>query len=91
MNQSLEIFLYDTALEMIFAYISNTLDEPTAEGFLQWNPNNTYHLIRQLLFTCTLAIMVSKLGNQNNNEKIPDTTNLWSFLMLSIILYTTRR
>ena len=82
MNQSLEIFLYDTALEMIFAYISNTLDEPTAEGFLQWNPNNTYHLIRQLLFTYALAIMVYKIGNQNNNEKILDTTNLWSFLIL---------
>ena len=69
-NQSLEIFLYGTALEMVFNYITNTSDEPTVEGFLEWNPNNTYHLIRQLVFTYALAIIVNKLGDQNNNEKI---------------------
>ena len=69
-NQSLEIFLYGTAFEMVFTYISNTSDEPTMKSFLEWNPNNTYHLIRQLVFTYALAIMVNKLGDRNNNEKI---------------------
>ena len=69
-NQSLEIFLYGIAFEMVFTYISNTSDEPTMKGFLEWNPNNTYHLIRQLVFTYALAIMVNKLGDRNNNEKI---------------------
>ena len=50
---------------MVFTYISNTSDEPTVEGFLKWNPNNTYQLIRQLVFTYTLAIMVNKLCYRN--------------------------
>ena len=62
-NQSLEIFLYGTALEMVFIYITNISDELTVEGFLEWNSNNMYHLIRQLVFTYSLAIMVNKLGN----------------------------
>ena len=67
-NQPLEIFLYSTALEMVFTYVSNTSDEPTVEGFLEWNSNNMYHLIRQLGFTYALAITVNKLDNHNNNE-----------------------
>ena len=55
---------------MVFTYITNISDEPIVKGFLEWNPNNTYHLIRQLVFTYTLAIMVNKLGDWNNNEKI---------------------
>ena len=69
-NQSLEIFLYGIGLEMVFTCITNTSDEPTVEGFLEWNPNNMYHLIRQLVLTYALAIMVNKLGDRNNNEKI---------------------
>ena len=61
-NQSLEIFLYGTALEMVFTYISNTSDEPTVE-VLEWNPNNMCHLIRQLVFTYAVAIMVNKLDD----------------------------
>ena len=48
---------------MVFTYITNISDEPIVKGFLEWNPNNTYHLIRQLVFTYTLAIMVNKLGD----------------------------
>ena len=69
-KQSLEKFLNGKALEMVFTYITNTSDEPTVEGFLEWNPNNMYHLIRQLVFTYALAIKVNKRGDRNNNEKI---------------------
>ena len=60
---ALEIFLYAVAFEKVFTHISNTSDLPSVEGFLEWNPNNMCHLIRQLLFTFALAVMVSKLGD----------------------------
>ena len=70
-NQSLEIFLYGTTLEMIYEYVAQTDEEqPTVDGFLKWNPNNTYHIVRQLVFTYALAIMINKLGDRNNNESI---------------------
>ena len=74
-NQSLKIFLYDTSLETIFTYVSNTSDEPTIQGFLEWNPNNAYHLVRQL-FMYVLAIIVIKLGDIQMLADI----NLWTFL-----------
>ena len=33
-------------------------------------PNNTYHVVRKLMFAYVLAIMVNKLGDRNNNENI---------------------
>ena len=48
--QSLEIFFYGTALEMIHTYVNECQDQPTVEGFLSWNPNNVYHAVRHLVF-----------------------------------------
>ena len=48
--QSLEIFFYDTALQMIHTYVNECQNQPAVEGFLSWKPNNTYHVVRQLLF-----------------------------------------
>ena len=48
--QSLEIFFYGTALEMIHTYVNECQDQSTVEGFLSWNPNNVYHAVRHLVF-----------------------------------------
>ena len=49
-NQSLEIVLYGTALEMVYEYVAQTDEEqPTVDGFLKWNPNKTYHVVCQCL------------------------------------------
>ena len=70
-NQSLEIFLYGTDLQMVYEYVAQTDEEQsTVDGFLKWNPNKTYHVVCQLVFTYALAIMRNKLGYHNNNEKI---------------------
>ena len=45
--QSLEIFFYGTALEMIYTYVNECQDQPTVEGFTSWNLNNTYHVVWQ--------------------------------------------
>ena len=56
---------------MVYEYVAQIGEEqPTVDGFLKWNPNNTYHVVRQLVFTYALAIMINKLGDRNNNEII---------------------
>ena len=67
---------------MVLAYVANVKDEqPTVDGFLNWNPNNTYHVVRQLVFTYALAVMVNKLGDRNNNENI-QTAGRYKFMEL---------
>ena len=56
---------------MIYEYVVQTVEEqPTVDGFLKWNPNNTYHVVRKLVFAYALAIMINKLGDSNNDENI---------------------
>ena len=59
---SLEIFFYGTTLEMIHTYVNECQDQPTVEGFLSWNLNNTYHVVHQLLLKFALAIIITKPG-----------------------------
>ena len=58
-------------LQKWYEYVAQTDEEQlTVDGFLKWNSNNTYHVVHQLVFTYALAIMINKLGDCNNNEKI---------------------
>ena len=42
---------------MIHTYVNECQDQPTVEGFLSWNLNNTYHVVYQLVFNFALAII----------------------------------
>ena len=44
--------------------------EPSVEGFFSFNPNNTYHMIRQLVLNYALVIFISKKGDRSNNVQI---------------------
>ena len=56
---------------MIYGYVVQTVEEQlTVDGFLKWNPGNTYNVVGQLVFTYALAIMINKLGDCSNNENI---------------------
>ena len=68
--QSSEIFFYGTALEIIHAYVNGCQDQATVEGFLSWNPNSTYHAVRQLVFNFALAITITKTGNRHNDVRV---------------------
>ena len=58
--QALEVLLYGTTCDMLHSYVKQCDSEPSVEGFLSFNPNNTYHMIRQLVLNYALAIFISK-------------------------------
>ena len=68
--QALEVLLYGTTYEMLHSYVKQCDSEPSVEGFLSFNPNNTYHMIRQLVLNYALAIFISKKGDRSNNVQI---------------------
>ena len=68
--QAMEVLLYGTTMEMAHSYVNECESEPSVEGFFNWNPNNTYHMIRQLILNYTLAILLTKLGDRSNNVKV---------------------
>ena len=43
--------------------------QPTVEGFLSWNPNYTYYIVRQSVFNFALAIIITKTGDYPNDVK----------------------
>ena len=54
---------------MIHTYVNECQDQPTVEGFLSWNPNNTY-VVHQLVFNFALAIIITKTGDCHNDVKV---------------------
>ena len=73
---------------MVYEYVAQTDEEqPTVDGFLKWNPNKTYPVVCQLVFTYALAIMRNKLGYHNNNEKI-QSAGRYKFMELFMGLTT---
>ena len=57
-------------MEMAHSYVNECESEPSVEGLFNWNPNITYHMIRQLILNYTLAILLTKLGDRSNNVKV---------------------
>ena len=73
--ESFEIFLFGTALEIIHVYLKNTMNKPTALGFLKWQSqlkSATLKLMCQLIFTYGLGIYVQRVGDRNNDIKYSD-------------------
>ena len=58
--QTLEILLYGTTYELLHSHVKQCDSEPSVEGFLSFNPNNTYHMIRKLVLNYPLVIFISK-------------------------------
>ena len=68
--QALEVLLDGTMYEMPHSYVKQCDSEPSVERFLLFNPNNVYHMIRQLVLNYALAIFISKKGDRNNNVQV---------------------
>jgi len=68
--QILEVFVIGTLQEMMKLYVSNTTDLINVINFLQFEPSNTYRLIKQLILNYGLAIIVQKIGDRNNNIEV---------------------
>ena len=45
--QALGILLYGTMYELLHSYVKQCDSEPSVEGFILFNPNNMYHMIKQ--------------------------------------------
>ena len=77
--QSLTILLEGTAAEFYSMYLKENKGEISGERFLNWadnNPNETVHLIFQLIFTFALAIYVVKFGVRCNNVEMIEAGRL---------------
>ena len=68
-NQALHILLFGAGLEMVREYAS-IHPQRSVGGFLQWHPNNTLFMLRQLIFNYTLAIFITKIGDRYNDENL---------------------
>ena len=55
---------------MIHTYVNECQDQPAVEGFLSWKPNNTYHVVRQLLFEVALAIIITETGDRRLHRTV---------------------
>ena len=68
-SQALHILLFAVGLEMVREYALYHTDKSVA-GFLEWEPSNTFHVLKQLIFSYTLAVFVTKIGDRNNDVKV---------------------
>ena len=68
--QALEILLTGTTMEMIQIYLHNAKEAPSVEGFLQFQPSNTYQMIKHLVLNYALAIVLQKIGDRHNNYAV---------------------
>ena len=48
---------------------------------LSWNPNNTYHVVHQLVFNFALAIIITKTNDRHNDVKV-DEAGRYKFMDL---------
>ena len=55
---------------MLYCCIKLWDSEPSLEGFLLFNPNNMYQMIRRLISNYTFVTFISKKGNRSNNVQI---------------------
>ena len=79
--QTLTILLEGTALEFYSMYLKETeySGSTNVQSFLAWadnNPNETFHLVFQLIFNFALAIYVMKVGVRCNNCEMIESGRL---------------
>ena len=80
--QSLEVLLYGTVKEMLYLYVKESGDSsPSVHGFFEWSPNETFHMLRQLILNFALAILVNKIGDRANNPEY-QSAGRYKFLSL---------
>ena len=82
--QTLTVLLERTAVEFYSMYLSEAKGIIDGQDFLNWadgNPNETFHLMFQLIFTFAISIYVLKVGVRCNNSEMIDAGRL-KFLSL---------